>query len=265
MINSESDFSISILVIDSDELSRRILGDTLSALGFNIYQAGNPDDAKKTLSERKIDLVMTDIIFPEGNGVEFMIGLKAERPQIPVIVLSLQLDNATRNSIMEAGADGVLTKPFRINLVEELITSTLMKYDRASLATTVSKRKILVVDDDESMLSFLVEAIKILGFDIVACRSAASAREIFQTNHFDLAISDYMLPDTNGIILLKEQKGLNPNIPIVIVTGYPLAYTPAMARADGVDGYIGKPFRINQLEQVIASLLYPEKAPKHHQ
>jgi DNA-binding response OmpR family regulator len=262
MINSESDFSISILVIDSDELNRRLLGETLSALGFAILQAGNLNDARKILDGRKIDLVMTDVIFPEGNGIEFMIGLKAERPQIPVIVLKSQLDSATRKTILEAGADGVLAKPFRINLVEELITSTLMKYDRASLKTPISKLKILVVDDDENILSFLVEAIKILGFDVVACRSAASAREIFQSNHFDLAISDFMLPDTNGIILLKELKGINPNLHIVIITGYPLAYTLAMAKADGLDGYLGKPFRINQLEQVIANLLYPEKAPK---
>jgi DNA-binding response OmpR family regulator len=56
--------------------------------------------------------------------------------------------------LLKAGADGVLAKPFRINLVEEMITSTLMKYDRALLSAPLSTHKILVVDDNDRLLAF---------------------------------------------------------------------------------------------------------------
>jgi DNA-binding response OmpR family regulator len=262
MINIEFDFSISILALDSDESSRRLLGETLGALGFTILQAGSIENARNILAQQKVDLVMADVFLPEGNGIEFMIRLKKERPEIPVIILAAAIDNATRDELLKNGADGVLAKPFRINLVEELITSTLIKYDTALLSTPVSTHKILVVDDDDSLLAFLVEAIKILGFETMACRDGTTAKEAFLQGKFDLVISDLMLPDTNGVTLLKELKNINPALPIAIVTGYPQVYSPQMAKTDGIDGYLGKPFRINQLEQVLSNLLYPEKTPK---
>jgi DNA-binding response OmpR family regulator len=262
MIDNEFDFSISILVLDSDEANRRLLGETLTALGFTILQAGNLRDAWKILTRQKIDLVMVDPLLPEENGIDFMQQLKNEQPKVPVIILTTVIDGLMKDELLRAGADGVLSKPFRINLVEEMITSTLMKFDRASLSTPVTTHKILVIDDDNSLLNFLIEAIKILGFDTVACRNGADAEEAFSKDKFDLVISDLMLPDTNGVVLLKELKNINPSLPIVIVTGYPLVYTPLMAKAEGIDGYISKPFRINQLEQVIANLLFPEKNPR---
>jgi DNA-binding response OmpR family regulator len=262
MTNNEFDFSISILVLDADEASRRLLSDTLSALGFQILQAGSLDDAWKILSAQKIDLVMADVILPEGNGIEFMMRLKEEQPRIPIIILASAIDTATRDELIRIGADGIITKPFRINLVEEAITSTLMKYDKAALSIDRPKLKILIVDDDNSVLAFLVDAVKVLGYDAIACRTGAAAKEAFSSAKFDLVISDFMLPDINGVLLLKDLKSNNPALPIVIVTGYPLAYTHQMAKADGIDGYLGKPFRINQLEQVIASLLYPAQSHK---
>jgi DNA-binding response OmpR family regulator len=262
MVDKDFDFSISILVIDADETSRRLLSETLAALGFRILQSGNLSDSWDIISNQKVDLVMADAAMPDGNGIEFMMRLKTERPRIPVIILTGVTDNAVKEELLNAGADGILGKPFRINLVEELITSTLMKYDQETLSTPASSSKILVVDDDDALLAFLVEAIRILGYNVVACRTVAAAKEIFAKDTFALVISDFMLPDSNGVFLLKELKNENPNLPIVIVTGYPLAYTPFMARTDGIDGYLGKPFRINQLEQVIVSLLYPEKIPK---
>ncbi|HBC45420.1 MAG TPA: hypothetical protein DEO84_01615 [candidate division Zixibacteria bacterium] len=258
----EFDFSISILVLDSDETSRRLLGETLGALGFTILQADSMENAWNILAQQKADLVMADVFLPDGNGIEFMARLKKERPKIPIIILTTAIDNVTRDELLRNGADGVLAKPFRINLIEELITSTLMKYDTASLSTPVSNHKILVVDDDDNLLYFLLEAIKILGFETMVCRDGTSAKEALSKGKFDLVISDLMLPDTNGVILLKELKKIDPALPIVIVAGYPQVYSPLMAKADGIDGYLGKPFRINQLEQVLSNLLYPQKTPK---
>ncbi len=260
MAKSDYIFSISILLLDSDDMSRHLLCETLEALGFKILESTNINEALKIMAAQKVDLVMMDVIMPDGNGVAFMMKLKDDRPEIPVIVLTSVLNSKTRDELLGAGADGVLSKPFRISLVEDLIISTLMKYDSANVTTPKSMRKVLVIDDDNSLLTLLIEAIKVLGYDVVACRNGADAREAFAKEKFDLVISDFMLPDANGVILLRELKKLNHALPIVIVTGYPLAYTPAMAKADGIDGYLGKPFRINQLEQVMAGLLFPEKS-----
>jgi CheY-like chemotaxis protein len=255
----EKEFSISILVIDADEGNRRLLADTLHSLGYEILQAANIDDGSSALTAGGIDLVMTDIFPSDNKGLEFLLQLKKEKPEIPVIILASSDDEAATRQFLAAGADGVLTKPFRINRVEELIVTTLMRFDKAALSPPRSRRKILVVDDDANLIDFITEALRVLGYRVEARRKISDGLEAFRGTKFDLVFSDFMLPDGTGLDLLKQIKKIRPRTPFVIATGYPLAYPPAMAKADGVDGYLAKPFRINQMEQVIANLLFPEK------
>jgi DNA-binding NtrC family response regulator len=256
----EKEFTISILVIDSDETSRRLLADTLQAFGYEIIQTANIPDGEKVISSGKIDLVMSDLFAPDNRGLEFMRRLKREHPEIPVIILTAQKDDTVIRGIEESGADGVLTKPFRISRVEELIVTILMKFDKAALSPPKSNRKILVVDDDANLIEFMTEALTALGYRVEAHRKITDAAEAVKRDHFDMVISDFMLPDGTGLDLLRQIKKLALGIPFVITTGYPLAYPPAMAKADGVEGYLVKPFRINQMEQVISNLLFPEKS-----
>ena len=255
----EKEFTISILVIDNDEASRRLLSDTLQAFGYEIIQTANIPDGEKIVTSGKIDLVMTELFPPDNWGLEFMRRLKQEHPEIPVIILTSLIDDNTIHGFEQAGADGVLTKPFRINRVEELIVTILMKFDKAALTHPKSNRKILIVDDDANLIEFMTEALKALGYRVEAYRKITDAIEAVKRDNFDLVISDFMLPDGTGLDLLRQIKKLDKGIPFVITTGYPLAYPPAVAKADGVGGYLVKPFRINQMEQVISNLLSPKK------
>ncbi len=256
----EFDFSISILIADGDEACRRLLVETLSGLGYSIMQTSDIAEARECLSRHTADLVMTDIFMPGGDGLEFLFETKGKWPEIPVIMLSSHINEAGQEDLLDAGADGVLAKPFRISRVEELISTILLRYDRASLRSPRSRRKILIVDDDPGLLEFMVEAVRTLGYEAEFRTNAAEARKAFAAERFDLVVSDFMLPDSNGTDLIKSLKEMRPETPAVIVTGYPVAYPPSLARLDGIDGYLVKPFRINQLEQVMAGLLYPEKA-----
>jgi CheY-like chemotaxis protein len=261
MVDREYEFSLSILVADAEEATRRLLGETLNGLGYQTLLAPDVDDAWKVIEQQKIDLVISDVFMPEGAGVQFLLRIKKEKPDIPVIILASRADESTREELSDAGADGILVKPFRISKVEEIIATTLMKYDRAAVSVPRSSKRILLVDDDRGLLSFMMEAVKALGYEVEAVGNAEAAVRAFMKKKFDLIISDFILPDSNGVELLKKIKKMKSSTPFVIVTGYPLAYPPAMAKADGVEGYLAKPFRVNQLEQVIASLLYPERQP----
>ena len=254
----EKEFTISILVIDTDEASRKLLADTLQALGYEIVQASNIPDGERILSSGNIDLVMTDLFPPENSGLEFAGSVKKAHPEIPVIILSSQGEGSQIPGYAESGADGYLTKPFRINRVEELIVTILMKFDKAGLSPKTD-RKVLIVDDDSNLIDFMTEALGALGYNVEAYRRVSDAVEAVSRGGFDLVISDFMLPDGTGLDVLRQTKKVTPRIPFVITTGYPLAYPPAMAKADGVDGYLVKPFRINQMEQVIAKILFIEK------
>jgi DNA-binding NtrC family response regulator len=259
VIEKEFEYSISVLIVDSDESTRRLLGETLHALGYKTFQAAAISDAWNFINSYVIDLVITDIFVPQGEGLELMFKVKKDNPAIPVIIMTSVLDDATQAELVKAGADAVLTKPFRIQRAEELIATTLIKLDKIALSSHKISKRILVVDDDAELLGFIVDAVISLGFEVEARADGNAALKSFYEDNFDLVISDFMLSDMNGVDLLKSMKKTKPDIPFILITGYPIAYPPALAKSDGVDGYLVKPFRINQIEQIMIELLFPHK------
>ena len=254
--------SISIMVVDSDESTRRHLNETLTELGYRIFEEADLPSAQNRIEKQKIDLVICNVLMPAAEVVEFLLRIKRRRQQTPVILLTSVIDESTRKELTGAGADAFLTKPFRIGRVEEIIATTLLKYDQASLYVPRSRKRILVIDDDPELLEFMLQGLKAIGYDAESRKSGADGVAAFIDQSFDLVIADYMLSDISGVKLLRKLREIRTEVPFVIITGYPLAYPPSSAKADGVDAYLTKPFRINQMEQVITSLLYPEKSRK---
>jgi DNA-binding response OmpR family regulator len=89
----------------------------------------------------RVDPVITDPFMPSGSGLESLLKLKKDHPEIPVIIMSSQMDSSARREILNLGADGILIKPFRIAAVEGLISETLLKYDKAASRASHSKKK----------------------------------------------------------------------------------------------------------------------------
>jgi DNA-binding response OmpR family regulator len=241
------------LLVGEDENAEELLSDTLKAVGYNTVLLDSFDDAVEELKKPGIDLVIADPGNSTGSWRDFIDSAK-KNTQIPIIFLT-DRDDSEKNRYIEAGVDSILTRPFRIEKVEELIGTTLLDFDKASIVTKKKSKKIIVVDDDETILSVLGNALKILGYEIVLTRSGEEALENFKFEKYDLLITDYMMPGLSGKELIAKVKENDPDIPVIMITGYPLAYPPGVAKSEGIDAYLVKPFRINQLMDVISTLL----------
>ncbi len=79
-----------ILLIDDDELVRFALNMALEMAGFKVTQATHGADpiVTSTLNSQQVDLVISDIIMPEKEGIELLIELRQQHPQLPVICIS---------------------------------------------------------------------------------------------------------------------------------------------------------------------------------
>jgi CheY-like chemotaxis protein len=64
-----------------------------------------------------------------------------------------------------------------------------------------------------------------------------------------------MMPGLTGKELISAVKEIKPDFPAIMITGYPLAFPPGIAKLEGIDAYLVKPFRINQLQDLITRLL----------
>jgi CheY-like chemotaxis protein len=163
-------------------------------------------------------------------------------------------NDSQKSDYLGSGADGIITKPFRIGQIEELMATALLNCDKSAIIPSKKSKKILVVDDDEMTLELLHNALAILGYDSVTAESGKKALEYYQREKFDLLITDYIMPEMSGKELISAVKAIDADIPAVVITGYPLAYPAATARAEGISGYLKKPFRVNHLKEILTEL-----------
>ncbi len=114
--------SISILIVDDELTMRGLLERILAREGYQMYTARNGVAALEHLSERKFDIVISDLKMPEMGGLELLKRIKKEYPGVGVIIMTAYGDTYTVKDALLLGADEYITKPFKsyeISLVVE--------------------------------------------------------------------------------------------------------------------------------------------------
>jgi two-component system response regulator GlrR len=107
--------------------------------------------------------------------------------------------------------------------------------------------KVLVVDDDETILKLIKMRLEVEGYGVAAASSAEAALELARAQTFDVALLDYKLADKNGIALMSDLFQLNPEMPVIILTAYGTIKGAVEAMKKGAYGYIAKPFEYDEL------------------
>lgn len=111
---------------------------------------------------------------------------------------------------------------------------------------------ILVVDDEQIVLSLVEDTLTDEGYQITTTPSARKAIELAQANHFDFVLTDIRMPEMNGIEMVKEIHKHNASIGVIFMTGYANLDTAKQAIKEGAYDYIMKPFEINEIRQAVA-------------
>lgn len=116
---------------------------------------------------------------------------------------------------------------------------------------------ILLVDDEGSLTALLKRVVRGLAqaYQIVPCTDGRRAIAELQARRVALVITDYQMPDLDGLQLTRLVKARLPHVPVVMITALATAELQARAQAAGVDRFIAKPFRLEQLEDALQSML----------
>jgi CheY-like chemotaxis protein len=80
--------SLSILIVEDDKGLRQTLGMLLKSAGHRVASAGNGKEALKELDRESIDLIVTDVLMPEKDGLEFIQEVRQKRPFLPIVAMS---------------------------------------------------------------------------------------------------------------------------------------------------------------------------------
>lgn len=115
--------------------------------------------------------------------------------------------------------------------------------------------RILVVDDEEHMLTLFESVLGKEGYRVSCVASAEEALQQLHTTEFDLVISDLLLPGMDGFALLQEVKALQLKVPYIMLTGHGTVRSAVAAMKEGASDYLTKPVDTDELKVVVEKAL----------
>ncbi len=112
--------------------------------------------------------------------------------------------------------------------------------------------RVLVVDDDPLVLRVLQDVLRAQGCETSTAGNADRALALLDGNSYDLIVSDIRMPGPSGLDLLRAVRSRQPETPVVLITGYASVETAVEALRSGAIDYLTKPFRLQDIEKVLA-------------
>ncbi len=256
-----------ILLIDDDSDFRTSIQIILESKDYNVSVAANGREGFTKAKSEKPDLIILDIMLPDGDGFSICRELKEtpETFQIPVIILT-SMSKKKGNSYADViaychKADEFMEKPVE---KDELLfkVKKLLKKKRFNLLKLTGKKKILITDCDEDFVSGMEKVLLSNNFEVFVAESGIEAQKMAQAFSPDLILLEITLPDKDGYSICYELKK-NPKtsqIPVIIVSsidnklvGSDLA--SRLAKEHRADMYVSKPLEPTELLKTINQIL----------
>jgi two-component system cell cycle sensor histidine kinase/response regulator CckA len=122
---------------------------------------------------------------------------------------------------------------------------------------------ILLVDDEIDLVESAIRVLRWMGYQVKGVTIPSEAVEMIraQPHQFDLIISDFSMPQMNGIQLAEEIKRINPAIPIILLTGFGSDISKKQIKSNVINGIVTKPISKNELAIVIRKVLDENPSP----
>jgi len=138
-----------------------------------------------------------------------------------------------------------------------IIDETAEQVNKTSPVHYKGNERILLIDDEESLVEIGAEILGLLGYRVTAKTNSLEAFEAFKTNpdNFDLVITDQTMPNMSGTELAVELLKIRSDISIVLCTGYSSKISDDMIKEIGIADYFMKPFNTEQLALIVRKTL----------
>ena len=135
-----------ILIVDDESDIRELLEITLSRMDLEPFAAANLSDAKNLLNEESIDLCLTDMNLPDGNGIDLVNHIQIDYPHIPVAMITAYGSMDTAIKALKAGAFDFVSKPIDLKVLRKLISDALKltnKHEEINVQNTINETRLI--------------------------------------------------------------------------------------------------------------------------
>ena len=138
-----------VLIVEDEITLNRTLVEGLQEFGYQADSCENFKDAEYYIGIRNYDLILTDWMLPDGDGVDLVTAVKQKSPRTACVILSAKDDKESEIKALKAGADDYIKKPFDFDILIARIEARL-RFG----GTNVIKIDDLIIDPDEEKISY---------------------------------------------------------------------------------------------------------------
>jgi two-component system, sensor histidine kinase and response regulator len=262
-----------ILVVDDNRTSCDILERYLQQYQLDCRCTTDPESAVSILSEANLDqpfdVVLIDMAMPTLDGFHLARRIRQNDSgtDLPILILSSMNTDEEDILITDNTVNGYLTKPVRQSQLIEKIGHVINEPARPKAETPRANTKsggqeptfvasILLAEDNEINQLVAVEHLEDLGCRVTVAVNGRDAVKAVDESAFDLVFMDCQMPEMDGFEATKtiraNEQSTGQHVPIVALTAHALADDRQKCLDAGMDDYLSKPFKTEQLHETLS-------------
>jgi two-component system response regulator HydG len=237
-----------ILVVDDIRSMRVTLGGILEDKGHNVVMVENGYQAIEAVKQTLFDVIFIDIKMPGINGVQtFREIKKIDRKAVVIMMTAYSVEDLLKEAL-EEGAYATVYKPFDVDKIIAVIEEVLHE-----------KTLILVVDDKFSDRETLKTILEDKGYRVATAKDGTEAIEMVKSKHYNIIFLDVVLPGIDGVETFERVKGIDPEVTVIMMTGYTEEDLVRKAVSEGAYTCIYKPFHMEKLIELVEGISREKK------
>ena len=230
-----------LLVVEDDRPVREVLCRILSKAGYVVHAAANAAEALALEPGIALDLLVTDVHMPGQNGFELYRRMCSRRGALRVLFVSGLIEDEAVRSHLERHRLAFLPKPFTASDLLERVTQALSR-------PAPRVRRLLVVDDEPQTLAAIEHLLEGTDYECRLVRTVEEALRVLEAGGADVVLSDMVMPDRDGLELLREIDRRRIDCRFVAMSGH-MTRRAVLAAAEelGAACALHKPFGRDEL------------------
>ncbi len=262
-----------ILVVDDNASNRRILREILTNWHMKPSLASSGAEAlsalRKADSKNRFDMVLLDVHMPDMDGfaVAEQIRNSYKQEELKVILLTSGSRPSDVARCRELGISDYLSKPIKQSELFDAIVTTLAehggkreRYESASavIEAPEGSLRVLLAEDNPVNQTLAMRILEKLGHKVQVVNNGREALGRSQAEEFDLILMDVQMPEMDGLeattAIRAAEASTGKHVPIVAMTAHAMKGDREKCLSAGMDGYLSKPIRIDELKQATAEV-----------
>lgn len=255
---------LNILLVEPSSMQQKVILRELQNAGITKVDAcGGKADALEMITRSRPDLVISSLHFDDGTGLELLREIRhsPELEDLPFMLVSSETRRQQLEEFKQSGVVAILPKPFDHNHLTRAINATLdlmSSHDVQLELYDLDTLRVLVVDDSRLARKSVMRVLSNLGIEqITEAADGSEAIPLLQQHTFDLVVTDYNMPEVNGLELtefIRHNEALS-HLPVLMVTSEASdAHLRNVAQA-GVNAMADKPFETEEIKRLLVSIL----------